>query len=163
MKIEPGKVVTLSFDLCDERGEIIEASDITGAVSFVHGKGAIIPGLDKRLLGMTAGGEADFTFPPEEAFGLPEAAPTKVISRKEFPADAQLAKGAVFEAGIPGGQKINLVVDNTTSEEVTVRMVHPLAGQTVTMSVKVVAVRDATPAELETGKVITRPPPPPKR
>lgn len=162
MKIESGTVVTLSFDLCDERGEIIEASDITGAVAFVHGKGAIIPGLDKRLLGMTAGQESDFTFPPEEAFGKPEDAPTKVISRKEFPADAQLSKGVEFEAGIPGGQKIKLVVDKVTDEQVTVRMVHPLAGQTVSMSVKVVSVRAATPAELETGKVVTRPPPPPK-
>lgn len=163
MQIEPGKVVTLSFDLCDERGEIIEASDISGAVSFIHGKGAIIPGLDKRLVGMTAGAEADFAFSPAEAFGVPEAAPKKVISRKEFPADAPLAPGAVFEAGLPGGQKINLVVDAADTEQVTVRMVHPLAGQTVRMSVKVLSVRDATPAELETGKVITRPPPPPKR
>lgn len=163
MKIESGTVVTISFDLCDERGEIIEASDITGAVSFVYGKGAIIPGLDKKLLGMTAGQDADFHFPPEEAFGKVESAPTKVISRKEFPADAQLSKGTEFEAGLPGGQKIKLVVDNVTDAEVTVRMVHPLAGQKVSMSVKVLSVRAATPTEIETGKVVTRPPPPPKK
>jgi len=163
MKIESGTVATISFDLCDERGEIIEASDITGAVSFVYGKGAIIPGLDKKLLGMEAGQEADFHFPPEEAFGKVEAAPTKVISRTEFPAEAQLSKGVEFEAGMPGGQKIKLVVDNVTDAEVTVRMVHPLAGQKVSMSVKVLSVRAATPTEVETGKVVTRPPPPPQK
>lgn len=162
MKIENGTVVTLSFDLCDERGEIIEASDISGAVSFVHGKGAIIPGLDRKLLGMAAGEEADFTFPPQEAFGVVEGAPTKVIDRAEFPADAQLAKGVEFAAGLPGGQQVKLVVAEATSEQVTVRMVHPLAGQTVRMSVKVLSVRAATPAELDSGKVVTRPPPPPK-
>jgi FKBP-type peptidyl-prolyl cis-trans isomerase SlyD len=163
MKIESGTVVTISFDLCDERGEIIEASDITGAVSFVYGKGAIIPGLDKKLLGMKAGQDADFHFPPEEAFGKIESAPTKVISRKEFPSDAQLSKSVEFEAGLPGGQKIKLVVDKVTDAEVTVRMVHPLAGQKVSMSVKVLSVRAATPTEIETGKVVTRPPPPPKK
>lgn len=163
MKIESGTVVTISFDLCDERGEIIEASDITGAVSFVYGKGAIIPGLDNKLLGMEAGQEADFHFPPEEAFGKVEAAPTKVISRKEFPAEAALSKGVEFEAGLPGGQKIKLVVDKATDAEVTVRMVHPLAGQKVSLSVKILSVRSATPTEIETGKVVTRPPPPPMK
>lgn len=162
MKIEPGRVVTLSFDLCDERGEIIEASDITGAVSFIHGQGAIIPGLDKRLAGLEAGAEADFTFPPEEAFGRPEAAPTKVLSRKEFPADAVLQRGAEFDAGIPGGQRIKLVVDGVQGDQVTVRLVHPLAGQTVSLSVKVLAVRAATPDELQSGKALVRPPPPPR-
>ncbi len=162
MKIEPGKVVTLSFDLCDERGEIIEASDITGAVSFIHGQGAIIPGLDKRLSGLALGAEADFTFPPEEAFGTPASAPKKVLTRSEFPADAALAVGAEFEAGIPGGQKVKLVVDAVDAESVTVRMVHPLAGQTVSMSVKVLGVRPATPDELESGKALIKPPPPPK-
>ena len=162
MKIEPGRVVTLSFDLCDERGEIIEASDISGAVSFIHGQGAIIPGLDKRLSGLETGAEADFTFAPQEAFGSVDAAPKKLLSRSEFPADADLRVGAEFEAGIPGGQKIKLVIDAVNADTVSVRMVHPLAGQTVRMSVKVLGVRPATPAELQTGKALVKPPPPPR-
>jgi FKBP-type peptidyl-prolyl cis-trans isomerase SlyD len=163
MKIAPGKVVTLAFDLCNEAGEIIEASEITGQVSFVHGKGAIIPGLDQRLVGMAAGEESDFTFAPAEAFGTTEGAPTKTIARAEFPRDAALARGTAFEAGLPGGQKVKLVVDTADDKNVTVRMVHPLAGQTVKMSVKIAAVREATPQELATGKVMTKPPPPPRK
>lgn len=163
MKIEPGKVVTMSFDLCDESGEIIEASDISGNISFVHGRGAVIPGLDGRLTGMKAGDEADFVFPPEEAFGVVERAPTKQINRGEFPAGAVVQVGAEFEAGIPGGQKIKLQVVKIENEAVTVRMLHPLCGQRVSMSVKILAVRDATPQELETGRAQTRPPRPPPR
>ncbi|MCG5054817.1 MAG: FKBP-type peptidyl-prolyl cis-trans isomerase [Myxococcales bacterium] len=162
MKIEPGTVVNLSFDLCDERGEIIEASDISGAISFIHGRGAIIPGLDRRLAGLGVGDERDFTFPPEEAFGRLEAAPKKTVARNEFPAEAPLVVGAEFEAGLPGGQKVKLVVDAIEAAHVTVRMVHPLAGQTVSMSVKVLGVRTATAHERETGKVALRPPPPPQ-
>ena len=163
MKIEPGRVVTLSFDLCDDRGEIIEASDISGAVSFIHGQGAIIPGLDKRLTGLEVGAESDFTFAPEEAFGTVETAPKKVLARSEFPADADLRVGGEFEAGIPGGQKIKLVVERVEAEAVHVRMVHPLAGQTVRMSVKVLGVRPATAPELQSGKALVKPPPPPQK
>ena len=122
MKIEPGCAVTIAFDLCDDKGEIIEASDITGAVSFIHGRGAIIPGLDRRLVGMSPGDEGNFTFPPEEAFGTGLEGPVKLISRKEFPAEAKIEKGTIFEAGVPGGQRINLLVDNVAGDEVWISL-----------------------------------------
>jgi FKBP-type peptidyl-prolyl cis-trans isomerase SlyD len=163
MKIEPGKVVTIAFDLCDQGGEIIEASDISGPIAFVHGRGAVIPGLDGKLKGMKVGDEADFSFPPEEAFGVPEKAPTKQVNRNEFPAGIDLKVGLEFEAGIPGGQKIRLQVAAIQNDAVTVRMLHPLCGQKVSMSVKIISIRDATPIELETGRIQTRPPKPPPK
>jgi FKBP-type peptidyl-prolyl cis-trans isomerase 2 len=46
---------------------------------------------------------------------------------------------------------------------VTVQMIHPLAGQKIGMSVKVVGVRAATAAETEAGHAMTAPPKPPPR
>ncbi len=160
MKVTPGSVVSLSYDICTEEGEIVESSEIGGTISFVHGRGAIIPGLDKKLVGMDEGEERTFTFPPTEAFGQPEDAPKKGIKRSEFPADAKLEKGASFEAGIPGGHKIRLEVVEISAQEVTVRMIHPLAGKTITMNVAVRKVRPATPAETASGIVQAAPPPP---
>jgi FKBP-type peptidyl-prolyl cis-trans isomerase SlyD len=162
MKVAAGSVVTITYDICTDDGEIVESSEIDGSVSFVHGKGAIIPGLDAKLVGMQEGEERTFTFPPEEAFGRPEDALHKVIDRKEFPKDARLEKGVSFDAGIPGGHRIRLEVAEIVGDQVTVRMIHPLAGKTVTMNVAVQKVREATPAERESGKVILTPPPPPK-
>jgi FKBP-type peptidyl-prolyl cis-trans isomerase SlyD len=161
MKIAAGSVVTIAYDICTEDGDIVESSEISGPVTFVQGKGAIIPGLDAKLVGMVAGEERTFTFPPEEAFGRPEDAPRRVINRKEFPKDAKLEKNVAFDAGIPGGHRIRLEVVEIAGDQVTVRMIHPLAGKTVTMNVTVHKVRDATPAERETGKVVLTPPPPP--
>jgi FKBP-type peptidyl-prolyl cis-trans isomerase SlyD len=162
MKIEPGSVITIAYDICTEDGEIVESSEINGPVTFLQGKGAIIPGLDAKLVGMEEGEERTFTFAPEEAFGRPEDAPRKVISRKEFPKDAKLEKGVSFDAGIPGGHRIRLEVAELVDDQVTVRLIHPLAGKTVSMNVEVHKVREATPAERESGKVILTPPPPPK-
>ncbi len=162
MKITTGSVVTINYDICTSDGEIVESSEINGPVSFVHGRGAIIPGLDKNLVGMAEGEERSFTLSPEEAFGKPETAPRKVIKRGEFPKDAKLGKGDSFEAGMPGGHKIRLEVVDLSGDDVTVRMVHPLMGQTVTMTVVVRQVREATPAERASGTVQRSPPPPPK-
>jgi len=162
MKIAAGSVVTIAYDICTEDGEIVESSEINGPVTFLQGKGAIIPGLDAKLVGMEEGEERSFTFPPGEAFGRPEDAPRRVIGRKEFPQDAKLEKGVCFDAGIPGGHRIKLEVAEIEGDQVTVRMIHPLAGKTVSMSVTVHKVREATPAEREAGKVISVPPPPPR-
>lgn len=162
MKVEAGSVVTITYDITDEEGEIIESSDLSGPVSFLVGKGAIIPGLDKRVIGMDEGEEGTFELPPEDAFGKPEDGPTKDLPRKEFPADATLESGMRFEAGMgAGGQKVLLEIVESDDEKVTVRMMHPLAGQTIGMSVKVVKVRAATKAETEAGRAISAPPPPP--
>lgn len=162
MKIEAGSVVTIAYDICTEDGEIVESSEINGPVTFLQGKGAIIPGLDAKLVGMGEGEERTFTFPPEEAFGRVEDAPRKIIDRKEFPKDAKLEKGASFDAGIPGGHRIRLEVAEIDGAQITVRLIHPLAGKTVSMNVEVHKIREATPAERESGKVVLTPPPPPK-
>lgn len=164
MKITSGTVVTLSYDITTSDGEIVESSDISGPVTFLHGQGAVLPGLDKRLEGMEAGGEDTFEFPPEEAFGTEDNAPTKPIPRNEFPKDMDVKPGLAFEAGMPNGQTIKLVVKEVNDDAAICAMVHPLAGKTISMAVKITAVRAATAAEKEAGKAIVRPPaPPPKK
>lgn len=164
MKVESGKIVTLSYDICDEKGEIVESSDISGAISFMHGKQAIIPGLNDKLVGLEEGQEETFEFPPEDAFGRIEDMPTNDIPRTEFPEGLEVKAGVRFEAGMPGGQTIMLEVIEQTDESVKVRMIHPLAGQTISMSVKILGIREATSAETEAGRAISKPPaPPPKK
>ena len=163
MKIAPGKVVTLTYDLCRADGEIIESSDISGPVSFIHGRGAIIKGLDRRLENMEEGQEATFVFPPPEAFGHPQDGPTKEIPRGEFPAAVEVEPGTRFEANMGGGQTVMLEVLAAKESTVTVRFIHPLAGQTVSMSIKIETVREATASERETGRVQSKPPPPPPK
>lgn len=163
MKIESGHVATLAYDITNEKGEIIESSELSGPVTFLVGKGTIIKGLDSRILGMSAGEERDLSIPPEEAFGRIEDAPTRAVPRTEFPKDAKLDQGMRFEAGLPGSsaQTITLEIVEPGDEQVTVRMLHPLAGQTIGMSIKIAKVREATAAETEAGRAVSTPPPPP--
>jgi len=164
VKIASGTVVTLTYDITTADGEIIESSDISGPVTFLHGQGAVLPGLDRKLEGMVEGDEGTFEFPPEQAFGTEDDAPTKPIPRNEFPKDMNVEVGLAFEAGMPNGQTIKLVVKEVNDDAAICAMVHPLAGKTISMAVKVTALRAATAAEKEAGKAIVRPPaPPPKK
>ncbi len=164
MKIETGTVATLAYDITTESGEIVESSDISGPISILVGSGSLIPGLDKRLVGLEDGSEETFVIPPEEAFGTEADAPTNVMSRSEFPDDAKLEAGGKFVAKMPNGQPLTLAIREVTDESVTVAMIHPLAGKTINMGVKIVSVRAATSKEKDSGKaMVTPPPPPPKK
>ncbi len=162
MSVAPGKIVTMSFDLCTADGEIVESSDISGPVSFMHGKGTMLPGVDKNLDGLGEGEEKTFELPPAEAFGTEEAAPEKRINIKEFPGAQAPPVGSSFEAGAPGGQTIVLKVKAVEGDEVVTKMMHPLTGKTLSMSVKIISVREPTAKEQEAGRAIVAPPPPPK-
>ncbi len=164
MDIAADTVVTLSYDITTEDGEIVESSDISGPITFLYGSGALIPGLDKRVEGLAEGDEKTFDIPPAEAFGTEENAPRKEIPRKELPEGMDVKVGLELEAGLPGGQTIKLKVVEVDDEKATALMLHPLAGKTIGMAIKVLGVRPATAAEKEAGRAIVRPPaPPPKK
>ena len=163
MKIESGTVVTLAYDITTANGEIVESSDISGPISLLHGVQNLIPGLAKRLEGLEAGAEQTFEFPPEEAFGSSADAPTQVMNKNEFPAGTKLEVGEKFVAKLPNGQAIHLVVKEVRDADLDVAMVHPLADQTIGMSVRIVSVRAATSKETEAGRAMVKPPPPPPK
>lgn len=162
MTIEPGSVVTLSYDLVTEGGEIVESSEIAGPVTFMHGQGGMLPAIEKRLIGLAEGQDGAFELGPEEAFGRVEDAPVKQIARSEFPASADLKVGMSFAADLPGGHTIRLEIVADHGEHFDVRMVHPLAGQRLRVTLKVLGVRAPTAKEREAGRALTRPPPPPR-
>lgn len=163
MKIESGTVVTLAYDITTASGEIVESSDISGPISLLHGVQTLIPGLAKRLEGLEEGAEGTYEFGPEEAFGTSADAPTNVMSKAEFPAGTAFEVGSKFIANMPNGQPLQLEVREVAEESLTVAMIHPLAGQTIGMSVRIIGVRPATAKEKEAGHAMVKPPPPPPK
>ncbi len=144
----------MEYELTTQKGEIVESSTKRGPLVFMHGKGVMLSGLDKRLEGMEAGHKEVLELTAEEAFGQVEDAPEKIIARSEFPAKIDLKPGISFAADLPGGHTIQLVVKTADDNEVVVRMVHPLAGKALKMSVEILSVRAATADETTQGKAL---------
>ncbi len=169
MKVANDRVVTLEYKLSTDTGALIESSVGRGApVTFIHGRGFMLPGLDSRLDGMDVGEKKDVVLEPEEAFGTIEQQQTSLMSKKEFPKDAVFKVGAKFQAKLPGSEmKITLEVLEDQGEQVKIRLIHPYAGKKIKCELTVVGVRTATQRELDTGVVEAvapagkAPPPPP--
>ncbi|MEZ4406799.1 MAG: FKBP-type peptidyl-prolyl cis-trans isomerase [Polyangiales bacterium] len=157
MKVAPGCVVRIEYEIRIDGGEVLETSAKTGPLQYTHGGGRLLPALEKRMEGMSAGQSIEGVIPSAEAF--PEdALPTKAIPRKEFP-EGEVEVGSMFAAHTEDGGAVNLKVLSVDERSVTVRMLPAIAGKDIAYKVKVVMIEDPKANKREV--VAKRPPPPP--
>ena len=152
MQVGKNRVVTLHYTLRDEQGAVLESSSGRAPMSYLHGKGNIIPGLEQALAGKAAGDQVDVTVPPEQGYGRRDDRLVQVVPRTRFAGDANLAPGAQLRASGEGGARIVTVV-KVERDFVTVDGNHPLAGRTLHFSVRIEEVRKATHEEVSHGHV----------
>tara|TARA_E500000331_G_scaffold100091_1_gene96902 strand:- start:263 stop:703 length:441 start_codon:yes stop_codon:yes gene_type:complete len=137
--IGQGAEITFNFSLALEDGHIIDSNFESSPARFLLGDGSLLPGFEEVLEGLVAGSEAQFLVPPEKAFGQHNPQNVQLIKRSLFDQD-ELRPGLVisFQNGdgeLPG------VVQSLTEEEVMVDFNHPLAGQSIVFTVKIIDVQ----------------------
>jgi FKBP-type peptidyl-prolyl cis-trans isomerase SlyD len=151
LRIEPNSHVTVDYELRDEDGELIDASSGEGGepISYVHGYGMLVPGLEAALAGLAVGDERDIVIPAEAGYGEYDDDLVVEVDRSEFPNPAAVAVGDEFVAEAPDGGEVELSVIEVRDDHVLVDANHPLAGVELRYHVHVQEVRPATEAEIE--------------
>lgn len=152
MLVEKNRVVTLHYTLRDEQGRVLESSQGRTPLSYLHGKGNVIPGLEHALAGRSAGEKLDVTVPPERGYGRRDDRLVQTIPRNLFTEGAALTPGMQVRARGPRGPRLVTVV-GVERDFVTVDGNHPLAGRTLHFSVEIAEVRRATREEVSHGHV----------
>ncbi|MBX3702630.1 MAG: peptidylprolyl isomerase [Steroidobacteraceae bacterium] len=152
MEIAKNRVVSFHYTLRDEAGTVLDASAGRGPMSYLHGKGNIIPGLEQALTGKSAGDRLEVTVPPEQGYGLRSDALVQIVARSKFTEGAEIAPGMQVRASGPQGARMVTVV-RVERDFVTVDANHPLAGRTLHFSVEIAEVRKATHEEIAHGHV----------
>jgi FKBP-type peptidyl-prolyl cis-trans isomerase SlyD len=150
--IEKNRVVTFNYTLRDEQGTVIDSSGGRGPLSYLHGKGNIIPGLEQALAGKAAGDKLDVTVAPEQGYGVRDERLVQIVAKAKFGEVAGLSPGMQVRATGPQGPRIVTVV-TVDRDFVTVDGNHPLAGRTLHFSLEVAEVRKATHEEISHGHV----------
>ena len=150
MHVEKNRVVTLNYTLRDEQGTILDASNARRPLSYLHGKGNIIPGLEQALVGKAAGDKLDVTVAPEQGYGPRDERLVQIVPRTKFGDVQGLAPGMQVRATGQRGPRMVTVV-RVDRDFVTIDGNHPLAGRTLHFSVEVAEVRKATHDEVAHG------------
>jgi FKBP-type peptidyl-prolyl cis-trans isomerase SlyD len=146
MQIGNETFVTIHYTLTDEKGTVLDSSAGEEPLSFVHGAGKMVPGLEKALLGKSAGDSLKISVAPEDGYGLRDEDLVQKVPRKNFPVE-DVEVGMHFQARSPNGVRIVTVLA-TDDQSITVDANHPLAGATLNFDVQVVDVRAVTPEDM---------------
>jgi FKBP-type peptidyl-prolyl cis-trans isomerase SlyD len=149
--IAQDQYVELAYRLRLDNGEWVRGSDQEPAVlTFIAGCGELLPGLERRLWGLKEGDAVDFVIPAAEAFGLYDPENVQEWSRKVFPADMELKPGQqMLPANLPIPPEFPLRVKEVREDKVVLDLNHPFCGHDLHYTVRVAAVRPATPEEIE--------------
>ncbi len=155
MSLSVGKdrVVKFEYVLSLDDGEVIDSSEGQEPLSYLHGHGNIIPGLERQMEGMEVGEERDITVEPEEAYGPYIEGQDLLVPVNEFPPGLTPEVGMGLLVETPDGRQIPYFVTEIGDGVVRLDPNHPLAGQRLHFKVKVVEVREATEEELAHGHV----------
>ena len=150
MQIGAKKAVTFHYSLRDDEGNILDSSDGSDPLTYLHGEGNIVPGLEKALEGKQPGDEVKATVSPEEGYGMRDDDNIRNVPRRKL--QGKIEAGMMVRIQTDQGP-MSALVTAVKGDYVTIDANHPLAGMTLHFEVKITDVRDATAEELEHGHV----------
>jgi FKBP-type peptidyl-prolyl cis-trans isomerase SlyD len=151
MKITKDRIVELEYRLHLGDGQVIDESEPGQPLSYLHGRGQIVPGLEGALEGMGTGDAKQVVVAPAQGYGEHDDRGLQEVPRTMFPANAELSPGMRLAAQTDGGEVIPIGIHEVKGQTVIVDLNHPLAGKTLHFDVTVRGVRDATAEELTHG------------
>ncbi|MCD9005992.1 peptidylprolyl isomerase [Luteimonas sp. XNQY3] len=150
MEIAHRRVATVHFTLSDDSGQRITSTRGHDPLVYMHGSGSIIVGLEEALEGRRAGETFIVDIPPERGFGPRHEGLVQILPRTLFTGSSTPAVGEKLRAQTEKGP-LEVVVTALDAEHITVDGNNPLAGRTLRAEVEVLAVRVATPHEIQFG------------
>ena len=153
MKIANDCVVSIHYTLTDEAGQTLDSSAGGEPLTYLHGHGGIIPGLENELTDKAKGDTLKVVVQPEDGYGDFNPDMLQQVPREAFQGVDTIEAGMQFQAQGEGGQMQMVVVREVTDETVLVDGNHPLAGQVLNFDVSIEGVREASAEEIEHGHV----------
>jgi len=156
MKITTNKFVALSYDLNvgeGEERELMERATAETPLEFIFGTNSMLEAFEKNLDGLAEGDSFNFVLTPEEAYGEYDDDHVVDLPRNIFEQDGKLNEEVIFEGNtVPmmdtNGNRLNGSVVEVKDDIIKMDFNHPLAGETLNFSGKVLNVRESTPEEI---------------
>ncbi|MFV0590844.1 MAG: peptidylprolyl isomerase [Draconibacterium sp.] len=149
------KMVTLTYDLRidDENGELVESATLENPLQFLYGAGVMLPKFETGLAGLKQDDPFEIKLGSTDAYGevnndaVVELPRSVFLVNGEF--DSELIQvGNTVPMMSSNGQRLNGLVLEVSDETVKMDFNHPLAGEDLFFTGKVVEVREASDEEV---------------
>jgi FKBP-type peptidyl-prolyl cis-trans isomerase SlyD len=152
MQIAQNSVAAFHYTLTDDQSQVIDSSEGRDPLTYLHGSGQIVPGLEKQMEGRSVGDKFTADVAPEEGYGVHHTELMQEVPREAFQGVEDIQPGMQFQGRGPQGE-INVTVTRIEDDKVFIDGNHPLAGKALHFAIEVTDVRTASAEELEHGHV----------
>ncbi len=149
--IADGMVVTIHYTLTDDQGSVIDSSQGSDPLEYLHGHGNIVVGLERELTAKKVGDALKVAVAPKDGYGEHNPLGRGKVPRDSFPEDVEIEEGMQFAGEGDNGEQHVVWIAEIAADHVVIDQNHPLAGKTLHFDVKVDSVRLATKDELAHG------------
>jgi FKBP-type peptidyl-prolyl cis-trans isomerase SlyD len=141
IRIEPLSQVTFTYQIRDQGGELLEASDLP--MNYVQGQdGGLLEALEAALMGHAAGETVTITLAPEQAYGPHDPELTYTDDIENVPPEYHYV-GAEVQFQNDDGEVKTFTVSRIENGRLTVDANHAYAGKTLTFTLNIIDVREA--------------------
>ena len=142
MKVKKNCHVRISYKMSLANGDLVDASVAGEPLEFVCGRGQVVIGLERELIGMQPGQHKRFVVAAADAYGTHDPTLVNEIPRAGFPIDRKLEKGQCFSYRSNKGAELRYRVLDVKRETIVADFNHPLAGKSLHCEVEIVDVRE---------------------
>ncbi len=137
MRVERGSFVWLDYDLLLDSGAQFDSSEERGPRWIRVGDGDVLPGLGEKLVGLQEGDEGLIRLTPAEAFGDWDPDAILIMRDSPRPGDPRLEDGMTVRVETNDGRSGICRAYRVSDERVALDFNHPIAGQPLTVFVRV--------------------------
>lgn len=140
-QVKKGSRVSVFYTGKLKDGTVFEKNIGQAPLEFTVGKGKVIKGFERAVLGMKLGQTTTAVFKPAEAYGPKDPDLILTLSASELPAGTELQAGREVSFTREDGTPIEGVISEINGSEITIDGNHPLAGRSLTFEIKIAAIK----------------------
>ena len=157
MNIDKDRAVQIHYHLTDPDGDVIDTSRDAEPLTYLHGRGDLLPAVEAALVGKTPGDKVTTVILPADGYGVHDPDLDVGVPLEMFPPEAhsQLEPGVMFQGPHPKDptEMVSFTVIEVLEDAIVASANHPLAGVVLHFDMEVLDVREATEEELAHGHV----------
>ena len=149
LTIADGMVVSTHYTLTDDDANVLDSTNESEPMVYLHGAENIIPGLEDALAGKTVGDKFKVSIDAEDGYGEVLTELMEIVDISAFEGVDSVEPGMRFESESEDDGLDTIVVKDVEGNRVTIDSNHPLAGLTLNFDVEVINIREASSEEIE--------------
>ena len=136
VSVQENMDVSMEYTLTAD-GVVVDSTEGKAPFHYLHGKGQIIPGLERQLTGLHVGDNKEVVVKPEDGYGQVNPSAVIEVPKEQLPTDVSPSVGMVLRGVNPDGHNFRAIVKEVKDKTVMLDLNHPLAGKTLTFKIKI--------------------------